>query len=125
MSAKKSALHINGLQLQVYLGWPDQERLKMQTVFLSLIIQFANPPKACETDHLEDTICYSTLVEFIQEKINSKKFHLIEHLCFEIYHLIKPLLSASSSLSLSITKYPDLPALEGGVQFYFGENEAS
>ena len=115
----KSKLWIRGLELSVYLGWPDKERQQQQIVLLDIEIQLPAPPKACLTDHLQDTLCYSTLITYLQETITNKKFHLIEHLTHEIYTLIKPRLPNHTKMALHLTKHPPIPGLTGGVCFSY------
>ena len=56
MNIINSSLCICGLELQVFLGWPQEERQTQQVVLLDMTIVFPTPPKACETDNLEDAI---------------------------------------------------------------------
>jgi dihydroneopterin aldolase len=89
MSSLKSILTINDLSLKVKLGWPDNERKESQTVSLDVKIKFSHLPIACQTDRLEDTLCYSSLVDSIHVGLQNKSFHLIEYLSHEIYLIIK------------------------------------
>lgn len=118
-----SHLHLRGLELCVFLGWPENERLEKQVVLLDIEIKLAEPPKACVTDHLDDTFCYAELIAEIQDKVRTPVFHLIEHLCHEIYQLIKPRLPRQAQLSVRVTKYPKIPGLTGGVIFSYGDEK--
>lgn len=111
------ALQIRGLELHVNLGWPEKERQQQQAVVMDLTIQFPEPPKACETDNLNDTLCYSDLVNFLRKEISHKKFHLIEHLSHELYLLIKSKLPENSKIYININKFPVISGLTGGVSF--------
>jgi dihydroneopterin aldolase len=112
-----SRLFIRGLELKVHLGWPDNERQEPQVVHLDVDIWFKGPPKACITDNLDDTICYSTLVDEIRNDISTKKFHLIEYLSREIHQFIKSRLSDQSRVTVRITKHTQIQGLTGGVCF--------
>lgn len=116
-----SSLLIRDLELRVFLGWPEKERLKEQRVLLNADIRYANPPAGCETDKLEDTVCYAEVIEQVREKIGDKHFHLIEYLSHDIYHIMKPLLPEKALLTIRITKHPMIAGLTGGVQFSFGD----
>ncbi|EKD69803.1 MAG: dihydroneopterin aldolase [uncultured bacterium] len=112
-------LKINGLELFVHLGWPENERLKQQVVTLDIDIEFSQSPKACETDQLEDTICYHDLITKIQEMTAERHFFLIEHLSAEIYQFIQPLLPKNSRVIVHVTKRPNIKNLLGHVQFSY------
>ena len=115
-----SCLTLNGLELSIYLGWPQTERLQPQTVSVDMTIQFAVPPKACTTDTLNDTFCYDELVTLLKEKIAQRQFKLLEYLCYEMYQIVKNFLPADVTLRLCVTKKPAIENLTGGVRFCYG-----
>lgn len=121
MNKMNGTLTIKGLEVQTHLGWPEKERLKQQTVVLDIEVTLPEPPAACYTDKLEDTVCYSALVNEIHEKISPRHFFLIEYLSAELYQLIKPFFPAGTRLIIDITKHPKLPGLSGGVHFRYGD----
>lgn len=118
----KSSLLINGLELKVHLGWPTKERQHKQRVLLDLDIWFPKPPKACVTDKLNDTVCYANLVKIIKDKTKGKKFHLIEHLCYELFKIIKISLPKNSKVIVHVTKSPKIAGLLGNVQFSYWDD---
>lgn len=121
MTSIKSRLLIQGLELHVHLGWPESERTEQQAVFIDLDISFPNPPKACVSDELDDSVCYSALVQLIQDKMAAKSFRLVEHLSYDIYCLVKSQLPDKSRALVRLTKYPDIEKLTGGVCFVYGD----
>lgn len=116
-----SSIKLNGLELSVKLGWPQDERLKEQIIRLDVIIRFSEPPKACHSDDLEDTHCYDALTEIIKQFVASRKFRLLEHLGLEIYNLIKHELSPDKEVCVQITKKPAILNLTDGVTFCYGD----
>lgn len=120
-SKKHCALSVHDLELQVNLGWRNKERAQEQAVLLDLDILLPKPPAACETDQLEDTICYAELAEQIRDEIGVKKYRLIEHLSRDIYDIVKACLPARAKLSVRITKFPRIEGLVGGVSFDYGD----
>lgn len=122
MTTPVSAMLIKGLKFEVCLGWPEKERLQKQTVLVDIDLQFAVPPAACESDQLADTFCYSDLIIKIQKEIGEKNYRLIEHLSYDIYRMIKPMLSDKSKVIVRILKYPHIDGLTGGVQFSYGDD---
>jgi dihydroneopterin aldolase len=120
-----STLFVRGVELSVNLGWRRQERAHEQAVLLDIDIKFAAPPSACQTDTLDETVCYATLISKIREQIVNKDYRLIEHLSAEIYSIIKPDLPTDAKLQIRITKYPKITGLTGGVCFTYGDHFTS
>ncbi len=121
MPKQISYLSICSLELSVNLGWRHKERKQEQAVLLDVDISFFKPPKACETDQLKDAICYAALIEDIRTNLGEKKYKLIEHLAYEIYHIIKMRLPAKSNIMVHLTKYPKIKGLTAGVCFHYGD----
>lgn len=115
------SLSINQLTLAVSLGWPDHERLEKQTISLSFTVQFATPPLACNSDQLKDTVCYSLLIRDLRKLIETKTYHLIEHLGHDAYQHIKNHLQSEALVKVSVLKHPAIDGLMGGVMFTVGD----
>lgn len=122
MTKSVCSLLVRDIELAVHLGWKDDEQSQKQTVLLDIDIQFPQPPKACVSDDLQDTVCYFSLIEEIRNKITIKTFRLIEHLSCEIYRLIKPQLPDKSKLIIRVTKRPKIEGFSGTSQFSYGDN---
>ena len=118
---KFASMTLQGLKLNVFLGWPQQERQQEQSVTLDVMISFIRPPVACLTDQLSDTCCYDTLTEEIKQVAATQKFRLLEHLGHCLYQTIKDYLTVESTVSINITKKPDITDLTGGVTFSYGD----
>lgn len=116
-----TTLSLRGLKLSVSLGWSAEERLQKQNVMLDIMVRFQEPPKACETDQLNDTSCYAELISILKQYIAEKKFKLIEHLSKDLYDTVKSLLPTTSLVTLRITKQPSIPDLSQGVAFCYGD----
>ena len=121
---RQSSLIIRNFELTVHLGWPLKERKKRQIIHLDMTLAFAKPPKACQSDRLDDTLCYDQLITYVQTTIIKKKFSLIEHLSYDIYCLIKHKAPKGSKIMISITKYPKITGLKQGVSFRYGDHIA-
>lgn len=123
MSKNISALlSINKVELAVHLGWTEQERAEKQIVLLDVELHFIEPPTACHTDDLTDSVCYAKLIESVREKIAKQSFALVEHLARYIHQSIKSLTPISSKLSVRITKFPAIAGLREGITFSYEEN---
>lgn len=119
---KFSQLNIKDFKLRVKLGWPKEERLQKQTVSLDIDIVFQDAPKACQTDKLDDTVCYHDLVKSIERNIDSRYFFLIEHLSAFIYDCVKPLFPTDTKIIVHLTKQPKINNLAGGMRFSYGDS---
>lgn len=118
----KSGLFLHDLIMEVSLGWPEEERQQKQLIRVDLKIQFNTPPKACQSDHLDDTTCYESLVNELKHHLENKSFRLLEHLGHEIYQLCKHSLATDSRIWIQVRKNPPIPNLMGGVSFCYGDD---
>jgi dihydroneopterin aldolase len=118
-----SMLTIKTVELNVKLGWSEQERQTAQTIWIDIDIYFATPPNACHTDELTDTICYADIILHLQQSLASPSFKLIEHLSWHIHQRIKSLLPPTARLMIHLTKRPDVPGYAGAVCFSYGDEK--
>lgn len=119
----KADIILSGLELSVNLGWPKGERLKQQIVRVDVTLSFAEPPLACRTDQLKDTLCYDSLISKIKAYVADRNFRLIEHLGYGIHDAIRQNVSADMRVKVSVTKKPLIENLLGGVTFCYGDGE--
>lgn len=112
-------LAINGLELNTFLGWPDEERLQKQTVWLDVKMRFATAPKACVSDDLNDTVCYQHLIAELRQHLADKQFKLVEHLTHEIYTFIESAVPKETAIFITLTKRPPINGL-GNVTYHYG-----
>ena len=117
----KSFLSIQHLELRVNLGWRRQEQQLPQPVILDIDIHFPAPPKACQTDDLEDTSCYAELIEDIRAQVAKRDYRLVEHLASEVYTITKSHLPKRAKATVKVTKFPKIKGLVNGVCFHYGD----
>jgi len=115
-------LTLSGLELSVYLGWREAERLQKQNITVDINICFLSPPTACLTDNLDDTVCYNALISHVKEVFSTKRFKLIEHLSAELYQTIKLALSSDVKINVWVKKQPAIANLTDGVTFHYGDD---
>jgi dihydroneopterin aldolase len=120
-----SRLILRGLACSVFLGWPDQERAEQQIVVIDINIFYRGAIIGCVTDELADTYCYDDLTQTLVEKIGQKKYRLLEHLTYEVYQIIKQIITADASISVRIKKTPPIPNLTDGIFFYYGDETSA
>ena len=109
----------------VHLGVTTAERKKKQRVLLSLNLTFPHPPTACLTDAIADAVCYDTLAKSIRAHTGSNKYQLVEHLAQTIHTHIKSQLTDKTAVMVTITKFPKVAGLMGGVSFIYGDSQLS
>ena len=95
-------LELKGVDLELRLGWPEEERAQPQVVKLDLVIDFATAPEACATDSLEGTVCYDALIREIRSRI--RECRLIEALSARIHAIAGELLPPGSRLAVTVHK---------------------
>jgi dihydroneopterin aldolase len=91
---------------------------------VNINLTFKTPPVALTTDKLEDTVCYLEMTEKIKSLCQSKPFHLIEYLTFNIYKTIEQALKEKNHMidliNIEVCKVaPPVPDLHGGVSFTY------
>jgi len=117
-------LELGGARLAVRLGCGTEERAQPQAVDLDLAVRFAEPPAACETDKLEDTVCYGELVELARAFVCGREFKLLERLARDLFAELRPLVPPGAELWLRVTKLrPPIAELARGVSFALGDFE--
>jgi dihydroneopterin aldolase len=117
-----SVLEFRGARLWVRLGCSASERETPQPVDLDLAVRFAEPPIACASDKLEDTICYAELIDAAREACAGAEFQLVERLAHELFGRLRALVPPGAELWLRVTKLrPPVEGLEGGVAFSLGD----
>ena len=89
-----------------------QEHIKKTPVVVKVKIDFQNPPKACDSDQLADTVCYDHLTQYIEKTFREKHFELVEHACKTLFDGLKSLIKVSANIEVKITKILDHPFLE-------------
>jgi dihydroneopterin aldolase len=121
MNLIESNIFLQGLELDIFLGWPDEERRQKQKVSVDIKIHYDEPPLACTTDNLEDTTCYDSLINTIKENILHREFHLLEYLGREIYLLVKNILRNDALISIWINKKHPFENIANGITFFYGD----
>ena len=119
-----SLLEFRGARLSVHLGCGAEERARAQPVDLDVSVRFAELPAACESDKLEDTLCYADLIAAARARVAGREFKLVERLAHELYGALRPLVPPGAELWLRVTKLqPPVDGLSGGVSFALGDFE--
>ena len=111
-------LELERARLLARVGTTAAERAVPQEVDLDVKIRFANRPAACETDALDDTVCYVRLVESAKALCDGREFQLIEFMAQQMMDTFRKELPADAELEVCVTKVrPPVEAVRGGVRF--------
>lgn len=117
-SARRHRLELAGLRSRVRLGHESRERVVPQEVVMSVAVEFEAPPRACDTDRLEDTVCGDELCRALVRVCESRPYALIEHLAKRLYDAVCALVRVNARVELELIKVaPPIAGLEGGMRF--------
>lgn len=81
-------LNINGYETHFILGKNVYEKVEKRPVILNISIRFLENLIACENDNIDDTVCYSSILDFIEKKLKNANFNLIERVAQYVYDII-------------------------------------
>lgn len=118
----KTALALHDIRFDMHVGHLPEERNIPQTMRFDIDVKFNEPPLACETDELDDSVCYDALIADIKHYCEAHSFALLEHLAMRIYCLVKSKLPKDASVNVRVTKCnPPIDALKGGAACEYGD----
>lgn len=84
-----SIISLDNMKVSMSIGLSDEERSEKQDIILSFKLFYNKPPKACETDNIDDTSCYYQIYKIADNYCNNNSIKLLEHLCYELYKQIR------------------------------------
>lgn len=99
-------------RLSAYLGATEDEQAYPQTVWVTVTIQFAEPPIACHSDQLNDAVDYAEITKAMQTVCSQRQFCLIEHLAQGLFNRVGTFLSAGTNLTLELAKTPPAASID-------------
>lgn len=100
----QSEIKIDNLELEVYLGWSEQERKALRPIQISMHLKLPSVPKATLSDMLQDTLCYQDIEDKLIEDLSHTTVHLLERFAYSVYQSIQHLLPPQTAFSISVTK---------------------
>jgi 7,8-dihydroneopterin aldolase/epimerase/oxygenase len=81
-------ISLHELKLETLIGIHDWERRLPQSIQLDL--EFAIPTVAAgQTDRMDDTIDYSTVVDRLRDSLSVTRFGLLERLCEHVADILR------------------------------------
>lgn len=121
MHTLRTSLELQDLRFKILIGCNDEEKILQQEIQVYIKIFFSKEPIGCQSDDINDTVCYDQVASTIRDICNLKHYHLIEHLGWRIYKEIKK--KYPFKITIKINKLnPPIHELKGGAIFTIEDN---
>jgi dihydroneopterin aldolase len=102
-------LEISDYETRIFLGNNEDEKLERRKVIISISLIFSEKNDACGSDDLGGTVCYSKLLNFVNEKLKDASFNLMERIAQYLYDEISKYLNDVKILKRIEIKKPSPP----------------
>jgi dihydroneopterin aldolase len=113
-----SSISLNDLRLMVNLGVTAHERDVKQEINVSFKFFFKKQPGACETDDIDDTVCYHKISDAVKGYCEFGQFKLLEYMCNGLYNKIRADIARDIKIWIRIEKCnPPIYGLLGSTSF--------
>ena len=112
-----SKIQLDELEIQLHLGVSEEERAKIQSVWVSLTFDFFTLPESTSSDLISETVNYSSLSKLLKSEFNGSNIKTIEYMGFRAFKLVSEDIDQIGRLTLSIRKFPSISGLKGGALF--------
>ena len=112
-----SKIQLDELEIQLHLGVSEEERAKIQSVWISLTFEFLALPESTSSDLISGTVNYSSLSKLLKSEFNGSNIKTIEYMGFRAFNLVSQDIDQVGRLTLSIRKFPSISGLKGGALF--------
>ena len=112
-----SKIQLDELEIQLHLGVSEEERAKIQSVWVSLTFEFFTLPESTSSDLISETVNYSSLSKLLKSEFNGSNIKTIEYMGFRAFKLVSEDIDQIGRLTLSIRKFPSISGLKGGALF--------
>lgn len=119
-----SIVSLNDMKVSMSIGLSDDERSEKQDIILSFKLFYTTPPKACETDEIEDTNCYYKIYQIADNYCSNNSVKLLEYLCYQLYKLIRNVTDDDIKIWVKAEKCrPPIDNFAGTSSFEFSDNQ--
>ena len=112
-----SKIQLDELEIQLHLGVSEEERAKIQSVWISLTFEFFALPESTSSDMISGTVNYSSLSKLLKNEFSRSNIKTIEYMGFRAFNLVSEDIDQAGRLTLSIRKFPSISGLKGGALF--------
>jgi len=103
-------IFLSEVKVQTKLGVPEWERMTAQTIILDIEIGY-DLSQACQSDDVNHTIDYGSVVSRVRETLQENSFQLVEKLAEHLCQLILKEFNALS-VKIKVAKPTILPGLK-------------
>lgn len=101
---KSFVLRIDDFRVQSHIGWAEEERLCAQELSVSCEIFWPLEPSACMSDELNETLCYTKVLDAAQEICETVRVRTLEKLLQMLINKISELAVGATKISVSVHK---------------------
>ncbi|MDR1910251.1 MAG: dihydroneopterin aldolase [Holosporales bacterium] len=120
----KGELCIRRYRTRAILGYYPHECTQPREVLVTVILRWAKPPPACQTDDLRDAICYEALLKTVDNVLRERSFFLVEKLTCFLYETIRSFVVSTEKvqgedISLQVEIIKPNPPIEGVSEVSF------
>ena len=84
-------LKIVSKEIPLHIGCYEEEKKQTTPVEITIEMKLESC-FACQTDQLQDTICYDQLIQFLNQQCFQKTYQLIEFACNDIFQTVRKFL---------------------------------
>lgn len=102
---EKMKFKLKGIEVDLFLGVPAEERKEKQKILVDLSFCF-NTENAEKSDKIEDTVDYFELYQFVQNFPAERAFWLLEYLYSELEEAIINNFPRIEKFNMKIEKFP-------------------
>ena len=110
-------LRIFGLELEVNLGVPDEERSERQKVMLDVTIADECSSSLGYEDEPSQVVCYDEVICTILDKLKDKQFQLVEYLAQFIMNVLEKEFFSKNNITVQVLKKPVIRGVERNIKF--------
>jgi dihydroneopterin aldolase len=115
-----SVISLNDFHAKVNIGVTEKERNTVQDIKISFKLFFKVPPFACETDDLNDTVCYHKISGIVAEYCKANKVKLLEYFCMQLHKQVRQVVDSSIKIWIKVEKCnPPIEGLVGTTSFEY------
>jgi len=102
-------LNLNNYETKFILGNNKDEKLEKRPVVINISFRFLDDISACYNDDVSDTVCYSSLLNFLEKKLENTDFNLVERAAQYIYDAVSEYIKNERILKRVEVIKPDPP----------------
>lgn len=109
------SIHLTGIRCYGYIGYLQEEKVLGQWFEVSVKL-WLDLSQATETDAIEDTLDYRTIINLVQDLVKTSQFDLLERLAGAIANTILQHNDVVTKIQVVVTKpNAPIPGFDGSI----------